>query len=1147
MNGLIESLNYPNPGPGPTTCISSNNEPVTMVPNSKPPGHGSLSQNNSSNNLLNFDQHQQIQINMNSLSGRSSKEKSNYNDRDFEAITLALPAYKSPKQDSSLSAAVTAASIVVSEPSTPGQISPGIFNKPNLGGPVTTKTTKMVKKNSFNKRSSNAISNNENTLPSSQLLNDNSSPMSSLANRDSNINPMTMDDVKSYPFKLVLKAPTSPACKKFEETLTYLNQSDSYELELQKVSDEDDDLSLSGKSSQHRSPWSREGGNCGGNTNLRYDNKPEMKKFIQDQKLFFVCLRVSFQETRQHLNMQQHWKDWYIRTKMRVLNIDKGVCVNAEKPTDCPAEIFTSTFIWDSSKGARVNIQLHCISTEFTQRRRGGERGVPFKIYCDIYCYPLVTNVNHLPSILNNRDEFGLVGHNNEKRAGSDDTSTEEREKHIVSKQLLYTACCQVKVFKKNGATRKMRTDVVKLEKLSLPEKQKFRPATQWTILEGCKPLVNGKGMTITPPMTNIDITEEYLRGGPNSGSNLATGNNSGPWQSDIYNNNNLLPTDFNFSRNAPSPVPSNCSNYTVNSQSQSQIHMPQGLPPAAPTLPNQSDSENESQMITTQNEAIHVNVNLNPPKDERTEININNYDSTFDDISCQDFNQNTTCSQIEGLNMNFEMSGQDDNIDFTSMKISGKDGGSDQTTKQQISNHSRPSLTESAGGMTLSMNELNIQVSSCSGPDSNQSALNEENKTEMQDIKHEPVGSRKISPRSSLDGAGSGHHGHGGYINSDYMRNGNHQNQQNSRINNQNQNQTPPHNIIYMQDSQTVNNNQSSFDDLNAMRDMSFDNQETASIASNQSHGSDSGSTHSASFNNMYGSSGSYNPIGGPNNVNVNINSPSNYVPDYHNSYVPTPNSHSDSSHVQMWLYKNNFDKRQALSNYTGADLLRLSKAEMIDILQSKSLGIRLFNTLHARPIAAIKTLFISFAIPDHLKREKNSFFTEENKLNKNLFYVGNHNQGGVARNQNHGQNQESMKSEEESNSEFNIDLIDSIFLPICLSSTSLVEELGAIILKTLKQECRSKFTGQTSSLIIENIDYVSEILLMKTIQKKSVIPVRLNSQFISQMPDNSCFYVDIKPSGGLGGSMVEINKFGEQVRLAKKISCVLYNGSVG
>ena len=68
-----------------------------------------------------------------------------------------------------------------------------------------------------------------------------------------------------------------------------------------------------------------------------------------------------------------------------------------------------------------------------------------------------------------------------------------------------------------------------------------------------------------------------------------------------------------------------------------------------------------------------------------------------------------------------------------------------------------------------------------------------------------------------------------------------------------------------------------------------------------------------------------------------------------------------------------------------------------------------------------------------------------------------------------------------------------------------------------------------------------------MKTIQKKSVIPVRLNSQFISQMPDNSCFYVDIKPSGGLGGSMVEINKFGEQVRLAKKISCVLYNGSVG
>lgn len=37
-------------------------------------------------------------------------------------------------------------------------------------------------------------------------------------------------------------------------------------------------------------------------------------------------------------------------------------------------------FIWDPTKETGIYVRVHCISTEFTAKKHGGEKGVPFRI-----------------------------------------------------------------------------------------------------------------------------------------------------------------------------------------------------------------------------------------------------------------------------------------------------------------------------------------------------------------------------------------------------------------------------------------------------------------------------------------------------------------------------------------------------------------------------------------------------------------------------------------------------------------------------------------------------------------------------------------------------------------------------------------------
>ncbi|XP_039255817.2 transcription factor CP2-like [Styela clava] len=212
------------------------------------------------------------------------------------------------------------------------------------------------------------------------------------------------------PLQYMLQAPTSPASKVHEETLTYLNQGQAYEVRLKRLSDLPNVLS---------------------------------------SKLAKSFLRVVFHDRRLQYTEHQQLEGWkFSRPGDRLLNIDIPMSVGIMQPRQPSNLLNLVEFVWDLDKQASVYVQVHCISTEFTPKKHGGERGVPFRIQVDTYS-------------LDGNGEMG---------------------EHI------HSASCQIKVFKPKGADRKQKTDKDKMEKRTAQEKLKYQPSYESTLLTECSP-----------------------------------------------------------------------------------------------------------------------------------------------------------------------------------------------------------------------------------------------------------------------------------------------------------------------------------------------------------------------------------------------------------------------------------------------------------------------------------------------------------------------------------------------------------------------------------------------------------------------------------------------------------------------------------
>ncbi|XP_061781560.1 transcription factor CP2 [Nerophis lumbriciformis] len=219
-------------------------------------------------------------------------------------------------------------------------------------------------------------------------------------------------DNKILPFQYVLCAATSPAVKLHDETLTYLNQGQSYEIIML--------------------------------DNRKIGELPEISG-----KMVKSIIRVVFHDRRLQYTEHQQLEGWrWNRPGDRILDLDIPMSVGIVDPRVNPTQLNTVEYLWEPSKRTSVFIQVHCISTEFTMRKHGGEKGVPFRIQIDTF---------------------------KENEGG-------EYAEH------LHSASCQVKVFKPKGADRKQKTDREKMEKRAPQEKEKYQPSYETTILTECSP-----------------------------------------------------------------------------------------------------------------------------------------------------------------------------------------------------------------------------------------------------------------------------------------------------------------------------------------------------------------------------------------------------------------------------------------------------------------------------------------------------------------------------------------------------------------------------------------------------------------------------------------------------------------------------------
>nr|XP_030695663.2 transcription factor CP2-like protein 1 [Globicephala melas] len=212
-------------------------------------------------------------------------------------------------------------------------------------------------------------------------------------------------------FQYVLCAATSPAVKQQEETLTYLNQGQSYEVRML----------------------------C----------NPKLGDATQGPRLLKSVVRVVFHDRRLQYTEQQQLDGWrWSRPGDRILDIDVPLSVGVIEPQVLPSQLNTVEFYWDPAKRTSLFLQVHCISTEFTPRKKGGEKGVPFRLQIDTF---------------------------------------KPCDKEL-SPEHLHSAGCLIKVFKPKGADRKLKTDREKVEKQPVHERDKYQTACESTVFMECSP-----------------------------------------------------------------------------------------------------------------------------------------------------------------------------------------------------------------------------------------------------------------------------------------------------------------------------------------------------------------------------------------------------------------------------------------------------------------------------------------------------------------------------------------------------------------------------------------------------------------------------------------------------------------------------------
>ncbi|PAA82728.1 hypothetical protein BOX15_Mlig001062g5 [Macrostomum lignano] len=228
-------------------------------------------------------------------------------------------------------------------------------------------------------------------------------------------------------FNFALSACTSPLIKLNEEPLTYLNQGQPYEVTM----------------------------SCSASADIARNLRSEFRAGFYDRRLQFM--------------EQEHLECWrQNRPGERVLDIDIPLSYNLRGIAASPACINAVEVLWQPGAPCAACMKLNCISTEFTTRKHGGEKGVPFRLQID--------------------------------------TFDQDSGDHLCS------VAAQVKVFKPKGADRKHKMDFKKFERRTDAERSKYQPSAPVTLF---------RPTALTPPVSTAADSRSHRHNSTSSCGSL--------------------------------------------------------------------------------------------------------------------------------------------------------------------------------------------------------------------------------------------------------------------------------------------------------------------------------------------------------------------------------------------------------------------------------------------------------------------------------------------------------------------------------------------------------------------------------------------------------------------------------------------------
>ncbi|XP_065666131.1 transcription factor CP2 isoform X3 [Hydra vulgaris] len=153
-------------------------------------------------------------------------------------------------------------------------------------------------------------------------------------------------------YTIIMKAPTAPGRKVEEETLTWLNQGQPYEVIIQTSEDE--------------------------------------KKKIIPGKMTEVVLSIGFHERQHQYFESEKYEEWLTnRPDVKMIELDMPMSLGVYNPVYVGQYTKEIEFKWDPSTDAHFFIKVNCLSSEFT-KTKSGESGVVLRLQLDIlgFDYP---------------------------------------------------------------------------------------------------------------------------------------------------------------------------------------------------------------------------------------------------------------------------------------------------------------------------------------------------------------------------------------------------------------------------------------------------------------------------------------------------------------------------------------------------------------------------------------------------------------------------------------------------------------------------------------------------------------------------------------------------------------------------------------